>query len=362
MAVLSFLLCAISHSTGQATSSHTSSLATQSPTTIGEEVRARAEAGDAAAQLALGTAYENGDGVTQSDQRAMQWYRKAGEHGNAAAQNRLGVMYSGGKGVEKDKTEAFRWFQTSARQKYPAAMFNLGTAYYNGDGVAVDVASAYAWFLLAREAGSSPAEDAVRRTDSEITQFEKAIAFLKIGDMYRKGEELPGDAEEVARWYRRAAEAGSNGAAIKLANLLFAHNDPKEDAEARNWCEIAAKHESAVGAYCMGLCAQQGRGTALDPAEAAKWYREAGTEGHPLALLKLGEMYWKGSGVKIDKETAYGFILLASYSDSDEAQRDKTLLEQEMDAKQLERGHKKAVEWVRLHPRSMRLKGAAPTD
>jgi TPR repeat protein len=127
------------------------------------QLRVKAETGDPAARRALGRAYEDGNGVPQSDEQAVEWYRKAAEQGNAAAQNDLGLMYLAGRGVEKNKEEASKWSHKAARQKYPVAMFNLGAAYYNGDGVDTDVVSAYAWFLLAQEAGSEPAVDAVRR-------------------------------------------------------------------------------------------------------------------------------------------------------------------------------------------------------
>jgi TPR repeat protein len=299
--------------------------------------------------------------VPQSDESAALWYRKAAEQGSAVAQNRLGVMYSAGQGVEKSKAEALKWYQKAARQKYTTAMFNLGTTYYNGDGVAVDIAGAYAWFLLAQEMGSNAAADAAKRTDSEINPFERLDAFSKIGDMYEKGEELPRDHNEATKWYRRAADGGSNGAAIKLANFSLTDAGGNDYAEGRHWCELAAKRQSAAGAYCMGLLFERGMGVKQDLAQAAKWYTDAGALGQGLALFRLGEMYWKGIGVKQDKELAYAYILLAS-GDVQDAKRDRSLLEQEMDRKQVERGRKKALEWIRTHPLPKESRVRAPVD
>jgi len=46
-----------------------------------EELRARAEQGDAAAQLSLGLAYAIGQGVPRDYAQAAAWYRTAAEQG-----------------------------------------------------------------------------------------------------------------------------------------------------------------------------------------------------------------------------------------------------------------------------------------
>ena len=358
--VVLLFVTGVSFSVGQASAGHpiSNSSDTFSPSGTAE-IRAKAEAGDATAQLSLGTAYENGEGVGQNDERAALWYRRAAEQGNAAAQNRLGVMCRAGRGVEKSKEEAFKWYQRAARQKYASAMFNLGTAYYNGDGVGVDDTKSYAWFLLAKEAGSDAAADAVKRTESEIRPYQRVDAFTRIGDMYEKGEDLAQDHNEEATWYRRAAEEGGDEAQVKLASLLLKKGTDKDSEEARHWCEQAAKHPNMLGAYCMGLLCERGVGGKQDPGQAAKWYSDAGALGHAGALLRLGEMYWKGTGVKQDKEAAYGFILLASGAGVPDAQRDKEQMEREMDSKQVEKGHKKAADWVRAHGVALRLRKPA---
>lgn len=162
------------------------------------QLKTKAEAGDAAAQLTLAEAYEGGNGVPQSNAQAAAWYRKAAEQGNATAQNNLGVMYHEGRGVEKSEEEAVNWYRKGARQENAAAMFNLGTAYYNGDGIAIDDAAAYAWFLLAKGAGSQPAVGAAER-QRKASSFQEVQVFEKIGDMYRKGDELPANNAESAK-------------------------------------------------------------------------------------------------------------------------------------------------------------------
>jgi len=75
-----------------------------------DALRARAEQGDADAQVRLGRSYASGTGVPQDDAEAVRWYRLAAEQGGATAQVNLGVMYAEGTGVPQDDVQAHMWF------------------------------------------------------------------------------------------------------------------------------------------------------------------------------------------------------------------------------------------------------------
>ena len=79
-----------------------------------EELRARAEQGDADAQSSLGLAYATGRGVAQDDAEAVRWYRLAGDQGNPSGQLNLGLMYATGRGVPQDYVQAYMWLSLSA--------------------------------------------------------------------------------------------------------------------------------------------------------------------------------------------------------------------------------------------------------
>jgi TPR repeat protein len=67
-----------------------------------EELLNAAKKGDAMAQRNLGFCYENGTGVQQDLEKAVEWYTKAAEQGYAMAQNDLGFCYESGTGVQQD--------------------------------------------------------------------------------------------------------------------------------------------------------------------------------------------------------------------------------------------------------------------
>jgi hypothetical protein len=79
-----------------------------------DELRVRAEAGDAEAQAGLGFKYFAGIGVPQDDAEAVRWYRLAADQGHARAQGNLGVMYGTGEGIPQDYVQAYMWFNLAA--------------------------------------------------------------------------------------------------------------------------------------------------------------------------------------------------------------------------------------------------------
>ena len=74
-----------------------------------DQVRKLAEQGDADAQWNLGTRYHHGDGVSQDDSVAVQWFQRAAEQGNVTAQGTLGAYYWAGRGVQQDLSKAYFW-------------------------------------------------------------------------------------------------------------------------------------------------------------------------------------------------------------------------------------------------------------
>jgi len=79
-----------------------------------DDLRKRAERGDALAQFDLGVLYARGEAVPENQVEAAKWYRRAAEQGVARAQSALGAMYHMGKGVPKDAVLAYMWLNLAA--------------------------------------------------------------------------------------------------------------------------------------------------------------------------------------------------------------------------------------------------------
>ena len=74
-----------------------------------EELIKKAEQGNTEAQLQLGLAYYNGNGISKNYRKAYSWFQKAAEQGHAEAEFMLGEMLRSGKKIGKDLKKAFEW-------------------------------------------------------------------------------------------------------------------------------------------------------------------------------------------------------------------------------------------------------------
>ncbi len=151
-----------------------------------EELKGRAEKGDAYAQYQLGVCYANGDGVTKDMQEAVKWYTISAKLGQVEAQINLAGCYHYGEGVDKNLQEAVRWYRKAADQGYAYAQYNLGLLYQNGEGVVKDLIYAYMWLDLASERAEimtlriiALEQKDMISSDMTLSQIEKAKKLAK---------------------------------------------------------------------------------------------------------------------------------------------------------------------------------------
>lgn len=192
-------------------------------------IQAKADKGDAEAQLILYSHYANGDIVAKNPSKAAKWLRKAAEQGSARAQCLLGLNYANGVGVKEDKLEAVRWLRRAADQGLAEAQFDLGMCYANGDGVPRNAVEAANWYQKA-------ADQALAEAQGEL------------GNCYLEGNGVPKDIPAGIKWTRRAAEQGF--------------------ARAQN---------------TLGVCYTKGTGVPKDYVQAYKWFDLAEAKGGELA-------------------------------------------------------------------------------
>ena len=209
-----------------------------------EAIKAKADRGDAEAQLSVATSYATGNGVAKDPGKSVKWLRKAAEQGVARAQCLLALNYANGNGVKPDKLEAARWLRRAADQKLAEAQFDLGMCYANGDGVPKNAVEAVAWYRKAADQGLPEAE-------------------CELGTCYLEGNGVPKEIPDGVKWTRRAAEQG------------FA---PAQNA--------------------LGLCYLKGTGVTKDYVQAYKWFNLATVKGDERAddarvNLAAAERYMK---------------------------------------------------------------------
>ena len=306
-------------------------------------LRQKAEAGDAEAQFRLGKAFEDGSGVSQSDEEAAKWYEKSATKGNAAAQLELGVLLWTGRGVTKDKAQAVEWYRKAAKQGNGGAMFNLGTAYYNGEGVTrTSELQAFVWFLLAQDHASTLGTEAIQRSEKTIPEGKLIDTYKQIAATYVQGDEIPQDYVAAAKWYKKAALRGDASSAANLGKILAGAGAFDQ---ALSWCRFAADKKNGAGMSCMGLLYQEGKGVEKDMTTARQWFEEGASYGSLESSLRLGHIFWDGGGVIADKVAAYKWALVAS-AIQPKADQEAQQFRQTMSAEEIQTGKESARKYL----------------
>ena len=147
---------------------------------------AKAEGGDANAQMWLGTGYEQGWFGKADFQEAFKWLSSAAAQGNPDAQFALGQMYENGEGMRQDYAQAAYWYRKAAEHvpDFGGAgqgRNNLGMLYMQGLGVPRDYVQAYMWFSLTNSEPPNPnlsqAKD--QMTPAQVSEAERMLEEWK---------------------------------------------------------------------------------------------------------------------------------------------------------------------------------------
>jgi TPR repeat protein len=119
----------------------TASAAKHSPFAPSQDLLARAQQGDAVAQVRIAKPYYEEHNYDEAE----KWFRRAAEQGNAEAEDYLGTLYFTGRGVPQNYTEAARWFHMAADKDIEHAQRQLAEMYAHGLGVQRDHAESEKW-------------------------------------------------------------------------------------------------------------------------------------------------------------------------------------------------------------------------
>jgi len=190
----------------------TTRLTNQNGFIVGEsidETKAKAEKGDAVAQLTLGLFHFTGNGVPQNSAEAAKWIRKGVEQNADVARSTLalsylilGIHYFYGMGVSADFAEGEKWFRKGAELENAIAQMFLGDCYFNGRGLPHDTGEAANWYSKAAAQGLAESQ-------------------FRLGRCWENGEGRPKDFGEATKWYQKAADQGHMEAQGALAALLY---------------------------------------------------------------------------------------------------------------------------------------------
>ena len=135
-----------------------------------------------------------------------------------------------------DDQQAVRLLESAVKQRHVESMLELGVRYSSGRGVARDRAKAYALWREAQHLGSGEARvrlaaaqildqptDPASHDDfaylTEASTEGSVLAQAAIGYCYETGIVVAKNSAQAARYYRKAASRGSQGAYVSLRHM-----------------------------------------------------------------------------------------------------------------------------------------------
>jgi hypothetical protein len=171
---------------------------------IDASLLAKANAGDATAEVLVGEQYAHAGATEhfstvagQDYQQAATWYRKAAEQKSIDGELHLAALYrDGGNGFPRDMEQAAAWYLKAADQGDVSAQGTLGVLYSMGQGVAHDDAEAYFWLDLAAS---------VKGPDQEKYAANRQMIGERI-----TADELAAVQDRVAAWKAAHPQPDSN--------------------------------------------------------------------------------------------------------------------------------------------------------
>lgn len=158
---------------------------------------AKANAGDAAAQVEVGDCYASGKGVAHDAQQAAAWYRKAADQKSIRGELHLAEMYRDGDGKKfpRDMAQAAAWYRKAADQGDAGAQGTMGMLYTLGQGVPQSDVEAYFWLDLAASVNSPNQAQYIANRQNVGTRI--------------TADELADVEDRVAQWKAAHPRAGS---------------------------------------------------------------------------------------------------------------------------------------------------------
>lgn len=206
-----------------------------------------------------------GLGVRADPDKAILLHRRGCENGDRDSCFRLGELHRLGSGMPKDDAAAGSYYQRACDRDHHDACYRLAYFFLLGDGRAVDPEKAAELFAKACKLGSTDgcANHAIRELDAghtaeaiELLQKscdgEAALACGVLGHVYESGRYMTRDAPRAAGLFKRACDAGDEGApfCLELAKLFAAGDGVATSATeaTRLWARGCASARSTCAA------------------------------------------------------------------------------------------------------------------
>lgn len=283
-----------------------------------------ADGGNNRAQLLLSTLYEKGEGVEQSNERAIEYLEMAANANFVGAYFSLGRLLSkveryddaekwlklalehldsehpdytealillGDLYYEKDQNnpKVYEYYHKAAIRGSSLAKYSLGYLYEDGiGGVSQDENQSLYWYRSAAKDGNAPAQCSVGRYYFDKDNYEEAIP-----------------------WLQKAVEQDHIRAKV-LYSVCLMHIE-KSPEKVYNLMLEAANANDSEAQYIMGWFYEEGHWVRKNRDRAIVWYKKAAENGDEDAKAKLRELGVYPSLVEVGKELNVGIQTIVDF-------------------------------------------------
>jgi TPR repeat protein len=265
---------------------------------IKQPPRARVEpnalASPAHACHALANLMWQGLAVPRSQGGALRLWQAGADAGNAAAELALAVRYLEGDGVKPDAAKGMSLLRSAVAKGHVPALARLGQELETGLRTPADVAQAVSLLTRASAAGN-------------------AHGTYRLAWMHRIGKGVRHDMARCVALLAQAADGDFAQAQYEMAmHCSTGDGMPLDDERAAWWLERAVQGEHGEAMIMLAGKYERGRGVPQDPEKAVALYRRAADKKIPAAFYHLGVMTADGRGLQRDLSEAMRLMTVAA--------------------------------------------------
>jgi len=262
----------------------------------------------------------------QASQELMAYINEKSGPGQAEVQ--LARYLLQGRLVKKNAAAAIQQLQAAATAGHPDAASFAILAQLEHQKIPAERATAQ--LKQQAEQGSTTAaylyvSDLMQQTDLTTAQRQQSQQLLRQAMLsfhpeafylYGYGLERQWFTEpgrSAADYYRQAAERYFARAMLKLGNMYRDGDQVKADPlQASRWFYLCTRQGVAACAFHAGVMLDDGEGITADPAGALRFYRFGAEQGYAPALNRLALLYLFGKGTKADPAKALDLLQQAA--------------------------------------------------
>ena len=243
----------------------------------------------------MGRFYLRGEGAETNYNKALAYFKLGLALGDEFCQYEIGLMHLHGLGVRKDPLLAAKYFKEAALQEWPAAQVNLGKLFLDQG----DVPTALQYFRAAERHGHIEALYHLAEINNNGVgrgrDCAHAVAYYKA--VAEKAEALHSPFAEANAAY----EDGDTDTA--LIGYLMAAEQGYEQAQA-NVAYMLDDHKSILSLDAMLPWKERRSALQNDNALALVYWTRSARQRNVDSMIKMGDYYFNGFGVKTDLEKA----------------------------------------------------------